>query len=295
MTKTYSDLPGDGGSDIIGQVESQAARLRERLADVRHVIAVSSGKGGVGKSLIAASLASLLSERGHAVGVLDTDLNGPSIGKILGVRGQDVSMSPEGMVPAIGPNGMRVMSMDLLLPGDETPVSWDGPKHDQFTWRGIMEVSALRELLTDTVWGELSVLVLDLAPGSDRLTNVAGLIPDLAGVIIVTIPSEVSVLAVRKGITVARESKTPVIGLVENMASYHCAHCDTPGSLFRDVDGEPPDLGVPFLGSVPFDPAFATSADRGMPFVLSEPMAPASRALAEIAARVVSYLEEREP
>ena len=254
MTNRYPDLSGDGGPNIVGQVQREARRLEKSLAGVRHIVAVTSGKGGVGKSLVTASLASLLSGRGHAVGVLDVDIHGPSIGKILGVRAQDVYMSSDGLVPAVGPNGTRVMSMDLLLPDDDTAVSRERPPGEPYPWRGIMEVSALRELLTDTVWGELSVLLLDLPPGSDRLPSVAGLLPRLAGVIVVTIPSEVSIRAVRKGIAVARETGAPVIGLVENMSSYHCTHCETDGDLFRAADGEPPDLGVPFLGSVPFDP-----------------------------------------
>ena len=294
MTKRYSDLAGDGGSDILGQVRAQGDRLRARLAGVRHLVAITSGKGGVGKSLVTASLAAIFSNEGWKVGVLDADINGPSLGKMLGVRDQDVGMTEEGLRPATGPNGMRVMSMDLLLAGDEAPVDWDGPKDDAYLWRGTMEIGALREFLTDTLWGDLSVLLIDLAPGSDRLPNIASLLPDLAGVIVVTIPSEVSLLVVKKAISAARETNVPIIGVVENMANYVCSHCGEEGPLFRTAGGGIPGLGLPVLGSVPFDPRIAEAADGGMPFVLTDPDAPVSRALAEVAGKVRSFLDRRE-
>ena len=295
MTKKYSDITGDGGSDIAGQVKAQGERLRARLASVRHVVAVCSGKGGVGKSLVTASLAALLTEGGRKVGVLDADINGPSLGKMLGVRNQDVEMTPEGLVPAMGPNEMRVMSMDLILPGDESPVTWEGPKGEAYIWRQTLEMGALREFLTDTIWGDLFCLLVDLPPGTDRLPNLTSLVPDLAGVVIVTIPSEVSLLVVKKAITAAREAGAPLIGAVENMAGYLCSHCGEEGALFGGAGAASGDLGVPHLGSVPFDPRLAAAADRGEPFVLAHPDEPVTRALAGIAAQVKSFLDESSP
>ena len=155
--------------------------------------------------------------------MVDADINGPSIAKMLGVRGHALSMDAGGMYPALGPLDIRVISMDLFLKEDHTPVVWDGPQAETFVWRGTMEMHTLREFLTDVHWGELDILLLDLPPGSDRLTTLNDLLPNLHGSVVVTIPSAVSQLVVSKSITMARDLlRTPVIGLVENMTSYVC-------------------------------------------------------------------------
>ncbi len=273
--KRYRDIVGDGGSNIVGQVEAQQARLGARLHDMRAIVAVVSGKGGVGKSSITANLAGAFALAGSRVGVLDADLNGPSMATMLGVRGRTLLVGADGVEPPAGALGIRVMSMDLLLAGDATPLTWDAPTQaEAHTWRGTMEANALREFLADTAWGTLDVLLIDLPPGTDRLATIVGLVPALAGTVIVTIPSEVSRLVVRKSITVARAAPAPVLGVIENMAG-----------IFPGVGAEAMahDGGVPFLGRVPFDPALAAAADRGEPYVAIAPGAPAARALAAIA------------
>jgi len=291
--RRYRDIAGDGGSDIVGQVEAQQARLRARMAAIRATVAVVSGKGGVGKSSITANLAACLAAEGLAIGVLDADLNGPSMAKMLGVRGQTLPLTESGATPVRSSEGIRVMSMDLLLPADETPVVWDAPTQvEAHTWRGSMEGTVLREFLTDTAWGSLDLLLLDLPPGTDRLPTVAGLVPRLTGAIVVTIPSEVSHLVVRKSLTLARETGTPLLGLVENMAGYVCPGCGAVGPLFEGPGGEvtAAQHGIPFLGRVPFDPRLAVAADRGRPFVLDHRESPAGRALGEIAGRIRARL-----
>ena len=135
--KTYSDLPSDGGSGIVGQVTQQVSRTQKRLESIHHTVAIMSGKGGVGKSSITANLASALALRGNSVGVLDADINGPSIAKMIGVRGMKVDYGADGVKPVISPLGVRVMSMDLFLKDDETPVLWEAQtQKDAFTWRG---------------------------------------------------------------------------------------------------------------------------------------------------------------
>jgi ATP-binding protein involved in chromosome partitioning len=276
--KKYKDIVGDGGSDIIGQVEAQQGRLRERLASVRAVVAIVSGKGGVGKSALTANLACCLAQSGSRVGVLDADLNGPTMAKMLGVRGQRLVVAPAGVEPPRTSLGVKVMSMDLLLASDSTPLAWDAETQaEAHTWRGSMEASALREFLADTNWGELDVLLLDLPPSTDRLATLASLVERLAGTVVVTIPSDVSHLVVRKSITVAGQMKAPVLGLVENMAGLF------PGG---DAAGLAREAGIPFLGRVPFDPALAAAADRGEPFVVIAPESAAARALTAVAARI---------
>ena len=276
--KKYRDIAGDGGSNIVGQVEAQQARLGARLREVRAIIAVVSGKGGVGKSSITANLAGAFALGGARVGVLDADLNGPSMATMLGVRGRTLVVGAAGVEPPAGALGIGVMSMDLLLAGDATPLTWDAPSQaEAHTWRGTMEANALREFLADTAWGALDVLLIDLPPGTDRLATIIGMVPALAGTVIVTIPSDVSRLVVRKSITVALAAPAPVLGLIENMAGMF------PGP---GAEGLASESGVPFLGRVPFDPALAAAADRGEPYVATSPEAPAARALRAIADRL---------
>ena len=282
MTKRYRDIAGDGGSDIVGQVQAQQGRLRERLARVRSIVAIVSGKGGVGKSSVTANLAACFALEGAAVGVLDADLNGASMAKMLGVRGQKLIVEDGAVTPPRNALGIKVMSMDLLLPDDAAPLTWDAPTQDEaHTWRGTMEANALREFLADTDWGALDLLLLDLPPGTDRLLTVAGLVPTLAGIVVVTIPSDVSQLVVRRSLTVAAQCRGPVLGLVENMAG-----------LFRgaDVATLAAEAGVPFLGRVPFDAALAEAADRGESVVSSAPDHASSRALKQIASHLRAKL-----
>jgi ATP-binding protein involved in chromosome partitioning len=288
--KTYGEIPGDGGSDVVGQVNAQQERLRARMAKIGAKVAVLSGKGGVGKSVIVANLAAAFAKGGLRVGVLDADINGPSLGKMLGVRGQRLAFETAGVRPALGPLGIRVLSMDLFLPSDEAPVLWTGPAQGEgYLWRGAMEAATLREFLADTEWGELDLLLLDLPPGTDRIPSLLSLLPELHGIVIVTLPSQVSQLIVAKSVTVAKEIvKARILGLVENMAAHRCAHCGAEEALFAGEDSAQmaERLAIPFLGRVPFDPVLTRCADVGTPALLSHPTAPAAQALSRIAAKI---------
>jgi ATP-binding protein involved in chromosome partitioning len=282
MPKRYKDIAGDGGSDIVGQVGVQQSRLRARLSGVKAIIAVVSGKGGVGKSSLTANLANSFALGGWRVGVLDADLNGPSMAKILGVRGRTLTVGADGVIAPESALGVKVMSMDLLLPSDAAPLTWDAPTQDEaHTWRGSMEANALREFLADTAWGALDALLLDLPPGTDRLVTIASLVPELAGTVVVTIPSDVSHLVVRKSITAAAQCKAPVLGLVENMAGLF------PGPPGAELARQ---AGIPFLGSVPFDPELARAADRGDAFVALAPERDSARALLRVAGAIQEAL-----
>ncbi|CAI8045449.1 Iron-sulfur cluster carrier protein [Geodia barretti] len=241
-----------------------------------------SGKGGVGKSSLTANLATALTLKGKTVGVVDADINGPTLAKMMGVRDATLEYTPAGVKPAITALGTKLISMDLLLAEDD----------DAFTWRSTMEVGALREFIADTEWGALDYLLLDLPPGTDRLPNVAELIPDLGGVVVVTIPSEVSQLIVKKSVTMARDIlKVPIIGVVENMAFYVCQHCGEEEPLF--TAGETPDAAFQqvVLGSVPFDPRLARSSDDGTLYLDEYPDAPASKVLMEVAEKVQAFFQ----
>lgn len=280
--KKYKDIAGDGGSDVAGQVLAQQERLRRRLEGIGAIIAVVSGKGGVGKSTIAGGFACAFALGGWRVGVLDADLNGPSMAKILGVRGHQLRVAGDAVEPPVTALGVKVMSMDLLLASDAAPLTWQAPTQDEaHTWRGSMEAQAVREFLADTNWGALDALVIDLPPGTDRLAALASLVPELAGTVVVTIPSELSQLVVRRSITVARQVGAPVLGLVENMAG-----------LFAGPDAATlaAEAGIPFLGSIPFDRGLALAADRGDPLVATSPASDAARALTTVATKLRATL-----
>lgn len=291
--KTYTDLPSDSGSNIIGQVTAQANRVQRRLASVKHTVAIMSGKGGVGKSSLTANLATALTLKGNTVGVVDADINGPTLAKMMGVRNATLEYTPTGVKPAITALGTKLISMDLLLAEDDAPVLWSAStQKDAFTWRSTMEVGALREFVADTEWGALDYLLLDLPPGTDRLPNVVELIPDLSGVVVVTIPSEVSQLIVKKSITMARDIlKVPIIGVVENMASYVCQHCGEKEPLFSADETLEAAFQQVILGSVPFDPRLARSGDDGTLYLDKYPDAPASEALLQVTEKVQAFFE----
>jgi ATP-binding protein involved in chromosome partitioning len=242
------------------------------------------------------NLATAMAMEGASVGILDADLNGPSIAKMAGVRGQSLIITAEGVMPVQGVAGLRIMSMDLLLPHDDTPVTWRAPNQtESYIWRSSMEATALREFLSDTVWGDLDVLLLDLPPGTDRIATLAGILPGLTGMILVTIPAEVSHLVVRKSLALARDLHMPVLGLIENMVGYYCQTCHATGELFRPGEGAAlaRDFGVPFLGDVPFDSRLANLADAGMPFVAMHQETPVGQVLQRIARRLITSVDKQ--
>jgi len=274
-------------SNVLGQVLAQRERVAARLAHIQRVVAVMSGKGGVGKSALTANLAAALAMQGKAIGVLDADIHGASAAAMLGARGQQVIIGPDGARPAVGVADVRVMSMDLFLKDDDTPVAWRHPgglAADTFVWRGALEANALREFLADTDWGKLDYLLIDMPPGADRFETLMRLAPDLSGALVITIPSQVSHLVVRRAITSARKAGARLLGLVENMAGW--VEGEVERELFSDGRGETfaIEVGVPYLGRVPFDPRLARSTDAGRPFVLEHAESMAGRAILAIAA-----------
>jgi ATP-binding protein involved in chromosome partitioning len=289
--KTYKDLPSDAGSNIVGQVTAQVNRLQKRLASVKHTVAIMSGKGGVGKSSLTANLATALTLRGNTVGVVDADINGPTLAKMMGVRNATLEYAPTGVKPAITALGTKLISMDLLLAEDDAPVIWNAhSQKDAFTWRSTIEIGALREFISDTEWGELDYLLLDLPPGTDRLPNVAELIPNLGGVVVVTIPSEVSQLVVKKSVTMAKDIlNVPIIGIVENMAFYVCQHCGEEEPLFSAGESLDNVFQQASLGSIPFDPRLARASDNGTLYLDEYPDAPASKILMQMAEKIQAF------
>ena len=292
--KTYKDITGDGGSHIVEQVIAQQDRVKARMASVRHTVAVMSGKGGVGKSSVVVNLGSALALQDYSVGILDADINGSSIAKMTGVRGQPLETGKTGVMPTAAARNLKVMSIDLFLRDDNMPVMWDAPtQKDAYTWRGMMEAAAIRELLSDTEWGDLDFLIIDLPPGTDKLPNMVDLLPEISGTIIVTIPSELSQFVVGKSIMVAKDLlRTPVIGLIENMSMHICGQCGHEEKLFPGgiVEELAQQHGVPYLGRIPFDPRMAVCADEGSLYLEEYGDLPATNAVGQIAQRVAEFL-----
>jgi len=278
--RTYGQLTEADRSGLGGQVAAQRQRVAARLAAVGHVVAIVSGKGGVGKSLVSAGLAAAFARSGRAVGLLDADLHGPTAARMLGVRPGGLVVREEEVEPARAPGGVRVMSSDLLLE-ESAPLAWREPGHERFVWRGALAAGMLREFLGDVAWGALDVLLVDMPPGSERLDTLAELVPALRGAVVVTIPSDASYRAVRRGVEAARAGGVPVLGVVENMSGYRCSGCRETGPLFAGDAGErlARDAGAPLLARIPFAPELQAAVDRGDAAAAADALAPAAEAL----------------
>ena len=288
--KCGSCSTSDGCNDHRKQQYEQEQKLKLKLSKIKHKIAIISGKGGVGKSTVTANLAMALAMQGHKdkVGVLDADIHGPCIPKMLGLKGQTLIGGPGGMLfPVIGKLGIKVVSMDFLLPNDEAPVIWRGP----------LKMRAIQQFLSDVAWGELDYLFIDLPPGTgDESLSVMQLIPDMDGVVIVTMPSEVSQGVVKKAVTFARQMGVPIIGIVENMSGFVCPDCGAKVNIFRTGGGKKiaEDLSVPLLGSIPIDPNICNDSDNGLAFIAENKTSPATKAFMEIVKKIEQFLENEE-
>lgn len=278
--RTYREVTEDDRSDLGAQVAAQHARVGSRLAQVRHVVAVMSGKGGVGKSFVSAGLAAALARAGRATGVLDGDLHGPTAARMLGAQPGRLGVGEDGVSPAITLGGVRVMSSDLLLT-EGAPLRWREPDQFRHVWRGALEAGMLREFLADVRWGALDVLLVDLPPGTDRLDALVELLPRPPGVVVVTIPSEASYRSVRRALETARDSSVVVHGVIENMAGYRCDGCGASRPLFQGDAGErlAREAGVPLLARVPFDPRVQGAADAGTLAASADALSGAASAL----------------
>ena len=252
--------------------------------DVKHVILVLSGKGGVGKSTVATNLATALSSHGRNTGLLDLDIHGPNIPKMLGIENARPSFLGKTIEPVHVTGTLAVMSMGFLLPDASTPVVWRGP----------MKMAAIRQFLEEVHWGALDYLIVDLPPGTgDEALTVAQLAPNVQGAVIVTTPQEVAVIDALKAVKFIEKLELPVIGIIENMSGMTCPHCNAAIDLFGKGGGEKAakDLGVPFLGSIPLDPAMVQSGDAGRPFVLRHADTPTWKAVDAIMENLVARIE----
>ena len=297
--KGYHDIVGDGGSRILEQVVEQRARITDGLAGVRHLVAVGSGKGGVGKSTLTLHLAGALRARGLRVAILDADFNGPSQARMAGVQGAvfvppPVSDGPGGAGPSrkVGlprtVNGIGVFSMGSMIPESEALDFESAAPNESHTWRATREFALLGEILRSFDWGELDVLMFDLPPGAERTVQYADYLGSRTSFLLVTIPSEVSRGVVARSVAALSKGSHRVLGYVENMSGYYCRGCNEVRPLF--ASSATTELRIPCLGTVPFDPDLARHCDQGVPLA-DLPATPVGRALDQVAQRLLDSLE----
>jgi len=255
-------------------------KLSESLKKIEHVIIVISGKGGVGKSTVSSNLAMSLAMNGFRTGIMDVDIHGPNIPKMLGLEDAQLAVENGKLIPVVAANGLKVMSMAFLLPEKDAPVAWRGP----------VKMGAIRQFIEDVAWNELDYLVIDMPPGTgDEALSIIQLIPKADGMIVVTTPQDVALLDSRKSIVFSATAKIPIIGLIENMSGFICPHCNERIDIFKTGGGErtATEMGIQFLGRIPLEPGIVTSGDSGTPAVISSPDSGSAKAFMEIADKVV--------
>jgi ATP-binding protein involved in chromosome partitioning len=275
-----SPLPGVGVVEVRFVAPATAPRSAPapsiEIAGVRNLIAVASGKGGVGKSTVAVNLAVALAQTGSPSGLLDSDIYGPSVPLMMGIRSQP-EVKGHRLQPLVN-HGVPTMSIGYLLEGDDAPVIWRGP----------MVMKALTQFLRDVDWGTLDYLVIDLPPGTgDAQLTLVQAVP-LAGAVIVTTPQDVALIDARKAVAMFRKTEVPILGIVENMSGFVCPSCSHREAIFGEGGGrrEAERAGVPFLGEIPLEPRVRVGGDSGAPIVVADPASPVSQAFLRVAALI---------
>ena len=286
--KSYHDIVGDGGSRILEQVAEQRSRIADGLAGVRHLVAVGSGKGGVGKSTLTLHLAGALRARGLRIAILDADFNGPSQARMAGVQGALFVPGSDKVALPRTRNGIGVFSMGSLIPESEALDFASAAQGESQTWRATREFTLLGEILRSFEWGTLDLLMFDLPPGAERTVQYADFLGPRTSFVLVTIPSEVARGVVARSVAALLKGPNRLLGYIENMSGYYCRDCNDIKPLFgsREESG----LGIPCLGTVPFDPELARHCDRGMPLA-DLPETPVGQALEHAAQQLLDSLE----
>lgn len=249
------------------------------LPNVKYVVAVSSGKGGVGKSTVAVNLAVAMAQTGAKVGLVDADVYGPNVPMMMGSEHPPEQRDGK-IIPATS-HGVSYISMGFFVPEDQA-----------IMWRGPMIHTAIQQFFRDVVWGPLDYLLIDLPPGTgDAQLSISQLVP-LAGAVTVTTPQELALHDVRKGMMMFQKVNVPLLGIVENMSFFMCGHCHERTEIFSHGGGAraAEKLGVPFLGAIPIDPAVRMGGDQGAPIVVADPSSPVSKAFKDVAAKIMVRL-----
>lgn len=262
----------------------QEKRLKDRMSRIRHKILVMSGKGGVGKTTVAVNLACQLASEGNTVGILDVDIHGPNVPKMLGIEDKKLFVSEGSIEPVLAVPQLKAVSIAMFLDDVDQALVWRGPR----------KMAVIKQFLSDVNWGDLDYLIIDSPPGTgDEPLSVCQLIPEISGAVIVTTPQDVAVLDSRKSVSFARIIQVPVLGIIENMSGFVCPYCQKTVALFKQGGGEQAayDLHVPFLGRIPLDPEVVSLGDSGSPFVQSRKEGVAANAMRDIINEINQYLK----
>ncbi len=259
-------------------------KLKRNMSQIKHKILVLSNKGGVGKSLVAVNLACSLSEKGFKVGILDADLHGPSVAKMLDFEGRKLQGSSEGIIPMrISPN-LIAISMASLIESPDMPLIWRGP----------LKMNALKQFLGEVKWGNLDYLIIDSPPGTgDEPLSICQLIPELEGGVIVTTPQKVALLDSRKCINFLKNLNIPILGIIENMSGLKCPHCGKNIDLFKSGGGEKVALefNILFLGKIPININLVESSDEGKPYILQYKNSETAQVFKKIVELIITQIE----
>ena len=293
--ETINEKKGDGSTCPSQKLPSrdEIAELKEKLVleqnicDINHKIMVMSGKGGVGKSSIATNIAVGLSLKGKLVGLMDIDIHGPSIPKMVGLEGAPLKQSEEGLMPVEYSKNLKVMSIGFLI----------RDRKDAVIWRAPLKHSLIRQFLADVRWGELDYLIIDCPPGTgDELISIAQLLEGADGAVIVTTPQDIALNDVRKSISFCRHVQLPVIGVIENMSGFVCPNCGVAIDIFKTGGGEKmaSEMEVPFLGRIPIDPKIVEYSDNGKPFLEYSSGSETTRAFESVISPFLSLYKEKE-
>lgn len=261
--------------------DSDDLLLQGRMTDIRHKLLVLSGKGGVGKSTVAANLAVALARAGRRVGLVDVDVHGPSIPKMMGIEGRPIQTANEEVLPVQAADNLGVISLGLLLPS----------RHDAVIWRGPRKHGLIRQFLQDVAWGQLDYLVVDSPPGTgDEPLSVAQLVGDPAEAVVVTTPQDVAIADVRRCVEFCRTLSLKVLGIIENMSGLMCPKCGERIDVFKRGGGAAlaHEMQVPFLGRIPIDPEVVTCGDAGLPLLRDGPRSPAAAAFTEVVNQILA-------
>jgi ATP-binding protein involved in chromosome partitioning len=269
--------------NVSGKTLSAMIAARQPIPGIKNIIAVSSGKGGVGKTTTSVNIACAMMKRGASVGILDADIYGPNVPIMMGLRGGKPGATEDNKIIPPENHNIKVMSMAFLIK-EEQPVVWRGPMLDKI----------IRQFLTDTQWGELDYLIIDLPPGTgDAQLTIVQAVP-VVGAVIVTTPQDVALHDSRKGLSMFASQGIPILGIIENMSYYHCPSCGHHDNIFGHGGGEnaAKELNVPFLGAVPLNATLRAEADQGVPIVIAEPESEQAQIFGDIAHQVVAQICE---
>ncbi len=288
--KSYSELTRDGGSDIAGQVGRQHRRVVEALAGVEHILAVGSGKGGVGKSTLTMQLALAMQRRGRRCAILDADLNGPCQARLAGLESAVMVPGERGMALPRTASGLGVVSVGSAVPEARDLDFSSVAVGDSHVWRATREFNLFRQLLGLVDWGRLEVLLVDLPPGAERTLQYAEVLGPAARFVLVSIPTAIARGVVARSAAALRRTPNVTLGVIENMKGYSCAGCDEVRPLFDGPAETASEPGLPVLASVPFDPRLAAASDAGNLEALA---GPAGHAIEVAADSILGGLAER--